>query len=1395
MAAEVLSPAPSPGACIRRQLGSVNSTAFGAVTERKELAQALAALKETGEGTAARSAATGRTGRAVQGLWERCSIDGFTSRDTHHLAVGASRWVDQLRCNGSPDAAILAVTAEALQMVSEACGGTTDESDTSMPEPPPELPSQVAVPALNIVTHRLAALKRRVATSMAEGDWDELCSDTEAALRWAGATGGAVECGAAGYYRREFAKAAQVAVGTAVQEERCRRPLRTLLELLQEAKGTKNAARVGEPAEAAAQECFRRGTLAVRQWTEGVLSRVQQAAREGADTPPDPGQHRSLPSGPCDGSFSALPALNAKHWAAFATAVSERKPPPECWEWFRHALRCWDAVLVSAGTLLESSLGALQSVARKARYQRHDQLLAWSLDLLLRSRSRAAHAAPAWLLAARQLLGSGCNAAALRAAEHLPSEGGSRERLRSIARQSVVAEAAAGEEGAGALVRNMFEGEAAVGSDTMGRQEILWGIRAAVAQAAMRCGRLHSAAAAAAEAPNSVFRIDLRYTEASEQTVVSIANAYELTHSHVAVLLIRGEHDRAERFLSQALKVQSNSLAMFSAFECGRVLLLRARQHLMQGEPADAETVARHARTLFGAAPQSRSVLLADAEAGMLAADALTRQGRGEEARVVLEALSNTAAELGKPRGGAEEEWPVRLLEKEEDAEAGAAAAERLRDALGIRLAELARGTTDEATLKAHKRAVTSALPRLKDPRERVRAHAALAGLQVGLAGERKRGAQPLHTQAKHLRLAIEESDGWQGAATRTRDLSLQLAAHLPARSPALPHYIVATCGHTLRHHMVAAEEGREGTVLNFGGEEGKAEGGVSVCKSEPTTAAAKLAKDLPPNTVLVAVAETPTGALRVSRVCGGEGEVVAVELPGRGGALRSCTAALLRVYDDDRAHLRETAPTPTTDEFKRRWWKTRADLDDRVREVAARISDSLLGPWRGLVLGKPLDEEIRTKLTRIAKEAAKKLRTVSSCPVDSAMLSLLVGSAARLHRGPRELARRAGDASLLWADTTALLRQGLAEVAGLGPAAASPAPGTDTPYKTLNEVAGWVHTEVAALLDPHKVVRRQHVMLQLSGKDLQLLPWEVCPALCGEPVSRVPGVDWLRAQLHKLKPEAPPSAARDGVCSHRVGYLLNPDGNLIRTQRLFSWFESRPGWLGRAGPLEGTLGDNGIACRPPTAAGKARKWREDWTKAWQVALRASELLVYIGHGNAEQFVAQADVREAAHLRQSEVDAAARDGAGVLSYAAGGGGEARATAGGDAAVCVLTGCSSGRLQSPGDGVSVDPQGMPTACLAAGSPAVVANLWDVTDGEIDRFTEALLRSLVGDENSDATSPNDSPDPWTLADAMQAARKAVRLKYLTGGCPVAFGLPITINPSRPHSDPPTPDTTTP
>jgi separase len=142
-------------------------------------------------------------------------------------------------------------------------------------------------------------------------------------------------------------------------------------------------------------------------------------------------------------------------------------------------------------------------------------------------------------------------------------------------------------------------------------------------------------------------------------------------------------------------------------------------------------------------------------------------------------------------------------------------------------------------------------------------------------------------------------------------------------------------------------------------------------------------------------------------------------------------------------------------------------------------------------------------------------------------------------------------------------------------------------------------------------------------------------------------------------------------------------------------------------------------------------------SEAHCAALCSSPLFLYFGHGAGTQFLP----RSALRLRRCA-----------------------------AALALLMGCSSGALAQEGD---LPPTGAATAYLAAGCGSLVANLWDVTDRDIDRFAEELLAQWL----AAAEAGGEAAERGAHA-GMDSARAACRLRALTGAAPVVFGLPARL-----------------
>ncbi|KAJ7653310.1 cysteine peptidase C50 [Mycena polygramma] len=256
------------------------------------------------------------------------------------------------------------------------------------------------------------------------------------------------------------------------------------------------------------------------------------------------------------------------------------------------------------------------------------------------------------------------------------------------------------------------------------------------------------------------------------------------------------------------------------------------------------------------------------------------------------------------------------------------------------------------------------------------------------------------------------------------------------------------------------------------------------------------------------------------------------------------------------------------------------------------------------------------------------------------------------------------------------------------------------------------------------KVDDDEHMFLILD-KNIQGLPWESIPILRGKSVSRIPSVDFLLDRVQLAGWSAPsagaPTVVNRAVVDPRKGYcVLNPSGDLVRTEGRFKdWAEDmeKVGWQSVVGhaPSEQQFLD---------------------------ALRKKDLFVYFGHGGAEQYLRSHKIR---HLPRC-------------------------------AATMLWGCSSGSLREMGD---FDRVGTPYNYMLAGCPTLVANLWDVTDRDIDIFSKSVLDKLKltvdGVRNWSASSSTREGETSLVA-AVAQSRTSCKLKYLTGAAAVVYGIPF-------------------
>ena len=237
-----------------------------------------------------------------------------------------------------------------------------------------------------------------------------------------------------------------------------------------------------------------------------------------------------------------------------------------------------------------------------------------------------------------------------------------------------------------------------------------------------------------------------------------------------------------------------------------------------------------------------------------------------------------------------------------------------------------------------------------------------------------------------------------------------------------------------------------------------------------------------------------------------------------------------------------------------------------------------------------------------------------------------------------------------------------------------------------------------------------EHLIL-VPGHSCQFVPWESMSFLRNRSVSRMPSVTLLFESLRRHK---------DQMTVYNKGdqgllYVVNPASDLIKTQARFEpVLDQIPGAKGVAGVIP----------------------REEWLTA---NLFRSNLYIYLGHGGGEQYIRSSGLFRAMAEENKRLP-----------------------------TTLLMGCSSSAYKEHG---RLQPSSNIYKWFVCGAPAVMTNLWDITDKDIDIFSLSLLAEwgLAGDGIG---------EPKTLARAMVKSRDACTLRFLNGAAPILHGLPLKL-----------------
>ena len=75
-----------------------------------------------------------------------------------------------------------------------------------------------------------------------------------------------------------------------------------------------------------------------------------------------------------------------------------------------------------------------------------------------------------------------------------------------------------------------------------------------------------------------------------------------------------------------------------------------------------------------------------------------------------------------------------------------------------------------------------------------------------------------------------------------------------------------------------------------------------------------------------------------------------------------------------------------------------------------------------------------------------------------------------------------------------------------------------------------------------------------------------------------------------------------------------------------------------------------------------------------------------------------------------------------------------------------------------------------------SPTLIANIWDVTDRDIDKFAQSVFDKMRMTKDDVDRWSDGSGGGVSVAAAVAQSRESCKLKYLTGAAPVVYGIPF-------------------
>lgn len=244
-----------------------------------------------------------------------------------------------------------------------------------------------------------------------------------------------------------------------------------------------------------------------------------------------------------------------------------------------------------------------------------------------------------------------------------------------------------------------------------------------------------------------------------------------------------------------------------------------------------------------------------------------------------------------------------------------------------------------------------------------------------------------------------------------------------------------------------------------------------------------------------------------------------------------------------------------------------------------------------------------------------------------------------------------------------------------------------------------------------------------------------------------------------RQQPEAPESGFHIPITTGT--YILNPSRDLAKTQARFEK------------PLSALRSWSSMINQPPSEDSFLKALTPPSPPTSDPSSPSSSLLLYFGHGSGAQYVRSRRIKRLRTQRQ-----------------------ANATPSVTCNTTLLFGCSSASLREVSE---FEPYGTPKTYLAAGAPALLGSLWDVTDGDCDAFAGGVLErwgllekgscaqvdsgkrkkgrgakkaKQVGEQELEGEKGR----KMCLNEAVAKSRGECYLKYLNGAAMVVYGVPV-------------------